>query len=88
MFDELDSSLFDWVTWRAGNPWDDFRIPCRTLALIANADILRRYAVGWCSGERLLCRPKAKHTAVMFFYSDRYFWFHLRKEEFDSIWTI
>jgi len=64
-----------------------FGIPCRTLSLTSESSkkTLQQYAVGWCPGEVLSCRPKTDHVAVMFFKDDIYFWFHLRNEEFEII---
>jgi hypothetical protein len=83
---ELDSSLFDWLTWRGGSLYDVFGIPCRTAALIQNRKILRKYAYGWTPGYRLMCRPKLNNTAIMFHKNGRDFWFHLRTHEFEAIW--
>jgi hypothetical protein len=85
MIQKLDATLFDWITWRSGDVWNDFHIPCRSWALIANRDILNKYAIGWCYGENLICRPKENHIAVMFSKNDKTFWFHLRSEEFERI---
>lgn len=85
MLPEMDSSLFDWNTWRNGDVWNEFHIPCRSNALIENKDILRFYAIGYCAGERLICRPKVNHIAVMFCKDDKEFWFHLRNDEFEKI---
>jgi hypothetical protein len=82
---QMDSSYFDWILWRNGNVWDEFHIPCRTNELIANKKILKEYMVGWCLGEHLLCRPKENHVAIMFFKDEKYFWFHLRRYEFEKI---
>lgn len=85
---EIDSSLFDWSTWRADNLWSAFRIQCRTNAMLASQEILRRYAMGWCHGEHLLCRPKIDNIAVMFYKDGVYFWTHFRREEAWLIWGI
>jgi hypothetical protein len=87
MIPQLDAALFDWLTWRAGDIWNDFNVICRTASLLTNADILRKYAVGWCQGENLVCRPKANEVAIMFFKDERYFWTHFRREEFAAIWN-
>jgi len=81
----LDSTLFDWLLWRNGDVWNEFHIPCRTAALVANGESLRKYAVGWCHGENLICRPKQNHIAIMFFKNGKHFWFHLRTHEFNKI---
>jgi len=84
----LDSSLFDWLTWRNGNPLDVFDLPCRTSELTSSRGrwLLREHAVGWCPAESVPCRPKVGQIAVMFFKDGNLFWFHLRKHEVVSIW--
>jgi hypothetical protein len=85
---ELDGTLFDWLTWRNGSPLDVFGIECRSYDLERNADTLRRYIIGWCSAEQVLCRPKIKNIAVMFLKNDHYFWFHFRNPEAKKIFDI
>jgi len=85
MLERMNSSYFDWLTWRNGSPLDMFGIRCSTGELILNTDTLRKYAVGWCPGESLVCRPKLDHVAVVFIKDDVPFWFHLRRDEFDLI---
>jgi hypothetical protein len=85
MLEQLDSTLFDWVLWRSGDIWNDFHITCKTKNLIENGDILRKYAIGWCRGENLICRPKENHIAIMFYKDNKFFWFHLRNIEFERI---
>lgn len=86
MLQKLDSSLFDWLTWRAYS--------IKTLGVFARYSditspmgkrILRKYAIGWCDGGSLLCRPKADQVGVMFFKDGEQFWFHLRKKEFKEV---
>lgn len=84
MIEKIDSTLFDWISWRSGSPLDFF-VPCRESALVEIRPILRRYAIGYCIGENLLCRPKLNHKAVMFFKNDLHFWFHLTNREFERI---
>ena len=85
MIPKLDSTLFDWSTWRNGTIDELLRIPQRSYHLIKNKDILIRYAIGWAYGESLPCRPKANSIAVMFFVDGREFWTHLTIKEFDFI---
>lgn len=84
MIPKIDQGVFDWHRWRAGSPADLFLI-CRTAQLIKNRETLRHHAVGWCSGEQLLCRPKSNHKAVMFYKEGQHFWFHLTNNEFKEI---
>jgi hypothetical protein len=87
VFQKLDSSLFDWLSWRNGSPLDVFQVPCRTKQLIQARDTLRQHAIGWCSGGSTPCRPKEGQIAVMFLKDDRYFWFHFWTHEAAAIWN-
>jgi len=80
----MHSTSFNWMKWRVGSP-ANFKIPCRKEILIANGNILRKYAIGYIEGEKLLCRPKRNYTAIMFFKDEEEFWFHLRNDEFKII---
>jgi MoaA/NifB/PqqE/SkfB family radical SAM enzyme len=82
----IDSSLFTWERWQAGSI-HTFGIECRYNKILEpnNADVLRKYAVGWCHGENLGCRPKTNESAVMFEFGGEKFWFHLRNNEFVSV---
>lgn len=81
---KLDSSLFTWQRWRAGSI-SDFNIPCREEYIIKNAYVLRKYLVGYCNGFELMCRNKPKYKAVMFFYNNIHFWFHITEREFKAL---
>jgi len=83
--ERLDSSYFDWLTWRCGNPVELFSIACRSDELQAGSGVLQRYAVGWCPSEEVPCRPKTDHVSVMFCKDGSYGWFHLRRQEFEEI---
>lgn len=84
MIEKYDSTLFDWQLWRAGSI-KDFNILCRYRTIIEKSYILRKYAVGYCRGENLICRPKINNTAIMFYFKGRHFWFHLRNNEFNKV---
>ncbi len=86
MIPKLDSTSFTWQIWRAGSI-HDFNIPCRYEMLTSGYGkmILNKYAIGWCYGENLMCRPKKNHIAIMFEKDDVRFWFHLRRNEFEEI---
>jgi hypothetical protein len=84
---KLDSTLFDWSTWRSGSIHDLDIIACR-YAIITSPDgkrKLREYVIGWCYGENLNCRPKINQIAVMFEKNGIKFWFHLRQIEFYEV---
>lgn len=82
---KLDSSLFDWISWRQGCPLVLFEIGCRMGDLYAKRNELRKYAIGWCKGESVLCRPKLNNFAVMFEKDGTCGWFHFRANEFEKI---
>ena len=86
MIKKLDSSYFTWQRWRAGSI-ADLCIPCREELIIKNAYRLRMYTIGYCNGNRLMCRCKSNENAVMYFYNGRHFWFHLRMKEFDAVYN-
>lgn len=83
----LDSSLFDWLKWRHRSVHEIFDQPFRLKYITSEYGKMcfRRYAVGWCRGEELMCRPKEDHVGLMCFMNDEHFWFHLRNAEFDAI---
>ena len=85
MIERLNSSLFDWLTWRNGTILDLLGIHQRKHNLIANRHTIRKHAVGWAKAENIPCRPKANCIAVMFVVRDIKFWTHLTREEFDCI---
>lgn len=88
MISKLPKHLFDWQRWRAGSP-DVIGIGCRGFDIMSDhgKKKLRQYAVGHCQAEHLLCRPKNENQAVMFFKDGEHFWFHLRNEEFRSVFN-
>jgi hypothetical protein len=62
---KLDSSNFIWLNWRAGSI-RDLGVPCRYISIVNEGKyILRKYAIGWCYGENLMCRPKENHIPVV-----------------------
>ena len=80
----LDEQLFTASRWRSGTP-ADLLIQCRTQSISKNRHTLKAHAVGYCDAEKLLCRPKNEHKAVMFFKDDIHFWFHVTNREFEVI---
>jgi hypothetical protein len=86
MIERLNSQLFDWLTWRNGSIWNIFKVAHRTVALLENKVLLRKYAIGYCRADHIPCRPKPGQYAVMFNTGELYnWWTHLRKIEFDEI---
>lgn len=88
LLEELDSTLFDWSTWKAQNP-DIFGIPWRFEIITSNygKNILRKHAIGWCYSDKTICRPKINHIAIMFEKDDIKFWTHLTLEEFIEVFN-
>ncbi len=85
MINKMNGANFGWQEWRAGNPTDIFNVLCREKQLIDNKETIKKYAVGYCKGEELLCRPKKETFGIMFLKEDIHFWFHLTKKEFYKI---
>lgn len=85
MLERLDSSYFDWLTWRAGSITEILNIQQREECLIAAGDVLRKYAIGWCPADQLPCRPKVDCVAVMFLTDNIMWWTHITNKEFEAI---
>lgn len=83
---KLDASLFTWSNWKAGSI-HDLGLQCRYFSItsLRGKEILKKYAIGFCKGENLLCRPKKNEIALMCFFEKEHFWFHLRKKEFTEV---
>lgn len=84
MIEHLHGTTFDWLSWQGGTLFKLGLAP-RKQIIISNSEIIKKYAIGYCAGEELLCRPKPDTIAVMFLKDDEYFWTHLLKEEFEII---
>ncbi len=89
MIPRLDSSLFDWLTWRNGSVSELLGFPCRLAFLVSKEGKkkLREVAVGWCDASQTPCRPKPGEIALMVF-KEEHFWFHLRAKEFIEVFTL
>ena len=85
----LNSEFFTWLNWRAGQI-KDLGVFCRyaDITSVRGISILRRYAIGYCFGEELLCRPKSNQIALMCFKDNEEFWFHLRLAEFNKVFIL
>ena len=83
---KTDSSLFEWNLWRAGSIHDLITGPCRTMNIVSQRDLIKKYAVGWCKGESVTSRPKCGETTLMVHKDEKHFWFHLRNNEVYEIW--
>ena len=86
MLPKIDSSYFTWLEWRAYSI-QELGVFCRYADITSarGKAILRKYAVGLCRGENLICRPKVEQMALMCFKDGEHFWFHLRKKEFEEV---
>lgn len=86
---KLDSSLFDWQTWRQCD-FADLAIVCRYYDITSerSINILKKYTYGYCDGENLLCRPKLHNKAIMLYKNGVNFWFHIRNNEFNTIFRL
>ena len=82
---KINPMLFDWLTWRNGGPIDIFGIPLRQSTILVLKHMLHKYAIGYCDGESLVCRPKVNHKAVMFFKDGICYWFHMTNDEFKKV---
>jgi hypothetical protein len=85
MLDYYDPTLFTASRWRNGSI-HDFGILSRYQEIMKNKDVLRKYAIGYCNAENLICRPKINHKAIMFLKDNYFFWFHLPNNEFKEIY--
>ena len=53
--------------------------------IVAKKIALRKYAIGYCNGAELPCRPKTDCYGVMFQTDEVHFWTHLLDIEFNRI---
>ena len=78
-----NSQSFDWLTWRNGSLKTIFKIHHKYDQIVANREIIRKYAVGYCEAEQVPCRPKIGFIAIMFRTDDNELWWtHLTRKEF------
>jgi hypothetical protein len=84
MIPHIDASNFDWLSWRQGNPHLLFGASRGELATDF-AQLLRRYAIGYCDGSVVPCRPKVGFVAVMFQKDGDTGWCHLSHDEFERV---
>lgn len=87
MFRELEylhPDTFDWLTWSGGRLLD-IGVQTRFEDIKAKRLTVRRHAVGYIWGERLVCRPKPGTVAVMFLKGEISFWTHLTMREFEAV---
>lgn len=84
---QIDGSAFDYFAYKAGDI-TDLGITGRLDNFVNNAVIFRKYAVGYCEGVSLACRPRVDCVGVMFEIEDIRFWIHFGKDEFKEVFDI
>jgi len=86
MLPKMHGTSFDWLSWR-GEGIIRLGVTQREAIIISNANIIKKYAIGFCNGEEIVCRPKKDCKAVMFLKDNEEFWTHLTNKEFDIIFV-
>ena len=81
----INPSNFTWQLWRGGTLLDLGVFVNVKEFILAKDAVLRKYAIGYCRGCALLCRPKNDCYGVMFQKEGLQFWTHLSIEEFEQI---
>lgn len=84
MLPKTNPNNFTWQLWKGGCLLD-LGVKTRFADMIKNRDILQKYAIGWCNGGEIPCRPKPDCIAVMFQKDEMQFWTHLMINEFENI---
>jgi len=82
--EHLHEQSFTWQAWSGGNLMDMLNIPNREPFIVDNTDIIQKYAIGWCKGDNIVCRPKTETIAVMFITNNVEWWTHFTIKEFIS----
>lgn len=84
VMERFNGQYFNWLSWRSGSILSVFKIPHRYYAISANADVIRRFAIGWCNAQNMPCMPKNGYIAVMFNTGGlEDWWTHLTIKEFN-----
>lgn len=81
ILEKLPLDSFSWSRWRRFNLFAMIGIACRNGDIVFSKSKLRKYAVGYISGENV-CRPKENTMAVMWLEDSGYSWCHLTLDEF------
>jgi hypothetical protein len=82
----MHGTSFDWLTW-CGGSLTRLGVRYNSCHIEAMKHVIRQYAVGWCEGESVLCRPKPGQIAVMFLKDDEFWWTHIWKNEFEVVFN-
>ena len=73
---------FTYDLWRAGS-LNELGIKHREWAITERRRFIRKMAIGFTEGEKLMLRRKENHIAVMFYDTNlKHFWTHLTLREF------
>lgn len=85
--EKLDPSSFTYRRWTGGSIHDIIEGPCRYWHIVSpnSKQLLHKYAVGWCEGEKLYFKPKAGEVGILCFKNGNFLWFHLRRNEFEEV---
>jgi len=83
----MHETSFNWLSWRRGN-LHLLNIQYNSFHIIYHKNAIKKYAIGYCDGSKVLCRPKKDRVAVMFLVRGDTFWTHLLTEEFNAIFEV
>ena len=82
--EHMHSTSFNWLCWRRGS-LHLLDIQYNTFHILLHKMSIKKHAIGYCEGDKVLCRPKQNRVAVMFFRNGETFWTHLLTIEFEAI---
>ena len=82
----MHGTSFNWLSWRRGN-LHLLNIEYNTFHILHHKNAIKKYAIGYCEGDKVLCRPKLNRMAVMFLKDNETFWTHLLINEFNQIFN-
>lgn len=84
--ESINPVYFDWSTWRRFDS-SILNIPHNYYTLTSNDGkrMIKKYAIGYCEAEKLICRPKLDHMAIMFEKDGENCWTHITDKEFSVI---
>lgn len=91
MIEKIDSSYFTWEIWRGGSI-KELGLYSRSLSITSSEGkyLLRKYVLGYCDSESLICRPKYNQYALMCRHpeTNENFWFHIWKSDFNEVFKL
>ena len=77
---KIPAIQFTFDLWKAGSLTELIGYT-REGNIIANKNVIKKYAIGFCNGSRLSVRPK-KNTMAVMFHTNEHWWTHLTIKEF------